>query len=388
MSTIRVLLPLLSAAALLAACGRSEPPAEPAPAPGTSPEPTAAAAAEAPVLNVYNWSDYVAEDTIERFEKETGIDVTYDVYDNNEVLEAKLMAGSSGYDVVFPSARPYAQRHIQAGLYLPLDKSKLTNWTNLDPAILKSLEDVDPGNEHLMPYMWGTTGLGLNVAQVAQRLGEGAAPDSWALLFDPALAAKLKDCGISVLDDEQEGFGAAAIHAGRDPNEPGQATIDAVSAVFAEARPNIRYFHSSKYIDDLANGEICLAMGYNGDVLQARDRAAEAKNGVEIAFIIPKEGALRWVDNAAIPKDAPHPGNAHRFLDFLMRPDVIGPITNFVSYANANAKARDQVDPEISSDPGIYPPDDVAAKLVDPKTLGDEETRARVRAWTSIKSGQ
>jgi putrescine transport system substrate-binding protein len=238
-----------------------------------------------------------------------------------------------------------------------------------------------------MPYMWGTTGIGYNVAKVRERLGEDFPLDSWNLLFDPAVAAKLKDCGIALLDDEQEGFGAALVHLGRDPNGVGGGEIDAASALFAQVRPFVRYFHSSKYIDDLANGEICIAMGYNGDVLQARDRAEEAGNGVEIAYIIPKEGALRWIDTAAIPVDAPHADNAHAFLDFLMRPDVMAPISNYVSYASANSAATPLVDEAVRNDPGIYPPDEVLARLVDPKKLPDEESRARVRAWTSIKSG-
>ena len=377
----------IALALALAACGGSTPPPA-APAAGTdTTAATAAAPAEDKVLNVYNWSDYVAEDTIARFEKETGIKVVYDVYDSNEMLEAKLTAGSSGYDVVFPSARPFAQRHIQSKLYRELDRSKLPNWDNLSPAVLAALTDVDPGNAHLVPYMWGTTGLGYNVAKVRERLGDAQALDSWSLLFDPAIVAKLKDCGVGVLDDQQEGFASALIFLGKDPNGVGGGEIDAVKAAFAPVRPFIRYFNSSKYIDDLANGEICLAMGYNGDVLQARDRAEEAGNDIEIAFTLPREGAVRWVDSAAIPADAPHPGNAHAFLDFLMRPDVIAPITNYVSYANANAKATALVDKEIVEDTGIYPPDEVAAKLVDPRTLPDDENRAPERAWTSIKSG-
>jgi putrescine transport system substrate-binding protein len=361
--------------ALLSACGGAD-----APQPGTAPP-------SPKLLNVYNWSDYVAEDTIARFQKETGIKVVYDVYDANEMLEAKLLAGSSGYDVVFPSARPFAQRHVQAKLYGELDRTRLANFGNLDPKVLAALEDVDPGNRHLMPYMWGTTGIGYNVAKVRERLGADFPLDSWNVLFDPAVAAKLADCGIALLDDEQEGFGAALIHLGRDPNGVGGGEIDAASALFAQVRPFVRYFHSSKYIDDLANGEICVAMGYNGDVLQVRDRAEEAGNGVEVAYIIPKEGALRWIDTAAIPADAPHADNAHAFLDFLMRPDVMAPISNYVSYASANSAATPLVDEAVRNDPGIYPGEQVLGRLVDPKNLPDNESRARVRAWTSIKSG-
>ncbi len=382
--TMRRLFLLAPLAAMLGACGD-----KPAPDAATATAPAAplVPAAEDMVLNIYNWSDYIAEDTIERFEKDTGIKVVYDVYDANEILEAKLMAGSSGYDVVFPSARPFAERHIKAGLYRTLDKTKLSNWGNLDSQLLAALADVDPGNAYLMPYMWGTTGIGYNVAKVKQRLGD-TLPTGWGILFDPAVVSKLKDCGVSVLDDEQEGFGAAAFYLGRDPNAIDEGAIAAVTAAYAPIRGSLRYFNSSKYIDDLANGEICMAMGYNGDVLQARDRAEEAGNKVEIAYYIPGEGAWRWIDSAAIPSDAPHPDNAHKFIDFLLRADVIAPISNYVSYANANSKSTELVDEAIRTDPGIYPPQDAIARLKDPHTVPDEVSRARVRAWTSIKSGQ
>lgn len=375
-------LSLIASALLLAACGRT---GEQAPAAADA---APAPAAEEKVVNVYNWSDYIAEDTIANFEKETGIKVVYDVYDSNEMLEAKLMAGASGYDLVFPSARPFAQRHIQAGVYAPLDKSKLANLGNIDPALMQGLQDVDPGNAHAVPYMWGTTGLGINVAKVKEALGEDVPLDSWALLFDPANAEKLAGCGISVLDDEQEAFAAALIWKGRDPNGIAGDETQLVSDAYAAIRPHVRYFNSSKYIDDLANGDICLAMGYSGDVFLAGDRAEEAGNGVEIQYIIPKEGAVRWVDLMAIPKDAPHPGNAHALIDYLLKPEVAAGITNYVAYASPNTAATALVDPEISGDPAIYPPAEVLAKLVDPATLPPEVTRERVRAWTSIKTGQ
>ncbi|OHE79251.1 MAG: spermidine/putrescine ABC transporter substrate-binding protein PotF [Lysobacterales bacterium GWF1_69_6] len=374
---------LIASALLLAACSQSpEPPAT-----------AAAPAADAPaqgekVVYVYNWSDYIAEDTIANFEAETGIKVVYDVYDNNEMLEAKLMAGASGYDLVFPSARPFAQRHIQAGVYAPLDKSKLSNLGNLDAGLLQGLQDVDPGNAHALPYMWGTTGLGINVAKVKEVLGEDAPLDSWSLLFDPANAEKLAACGISVLDDEQEAFAAALIWKGMDANALTGAETQAVTEAFAAIRPHVRYFNSSKYIDDLANGDICLAMGYSGDVFLAGDRAEESGNGVEIQYIIPKEGAVRWVDLMAIPKDAPHADNAHALMDYLLKPEVAAGITNYVAYASPNTAATPLVDPEISGDPGVYPPAEVLAKLVDPVTLPPETTRERVRAWTTIKTGQ
>ena len=370
--------PLAAALLTLAACGDKAQDATTPTVPG----------AEARVLHVYNWSDYVAEDTIERFQQASGIRVVYDVYDSNEMLETKLTTGSSGYDVVFPSARPFAQRQIAAGIYAPLDKDKLPNLSNIDSTQLDALADVDPGHAHVVPYMWGTTGLGINVAKVREALGEDAQLDSWALLFDPANAEKLARCGISVLDDDQETFSAALIWLGQDPNSRDRAQLEAVREAYAPIRPSIRYFNSSKYIDDLANGDLCLAMGYSGDVLQARDRAEEAGNGVEIAYIIPKEGAVRWFDLMAIPKDAPHPDNAHAFIDFLLQPEVIAQITDYVGYANPNTAATALLDAEIASDPGVYPPQEVLEKLIDPASLPEALQRERVRTWTSIKSGR
>lgn len=377
-------LSLIASALLLAACGG---PSEPAAEAGTTAATPPASDGEK-VVYVYNWSDYVAEDTLANFEKATGIRVVYDVYDANELLEAKLMAGASGYDVVFPSARPFAQRHITAGVYAPLDKSKLTNYGNLDTGLLAALQDVDPGNAHTVPYMWGTTGLGINVGKVREVLGEDVALDSWSLLFDPANAEKLAACGISVLDDEQEAFAAALIHAGRDANATGGDEVQVVTDAYAKIRPHIRYFNSSKYIDDLANGDLCLAMGYSGDVFMASDRAAEAENGMEILYVIPKEGAVRWFDLIAIPKDAPHSDNAHAFINYLLEPEVAADITDYVAYASPNTAATPLVDPDISGDPAIYPPAEVMAKLVDPATFAPEVTRERVRAWTTIKTGR
>lgn len=377
MNVIKPLM-LVVASLALSACGDKTPESA-AQAPATP---------NAKVLNVYNWSDYVAEDTLAQFEKTSGIKVVYDVYDSNEMLEAKLVTGGSGYDVVFPSARPFAQRQIAAGIYAPLDKAKLPNLGNIDPALMASLNDVDPGNAHVVPYMWGTTGLGINVAKVKEVLGEDAPLDSWDLLFKPDNAAKLAKCGISVLDDDQETFGAALIWQGKDPNANDPALTEVVKQVYGAIRPSIRYFNSSKYIDDLANGDLCLAMGYSGDVLQARDRAEEAGNGMEIEYIIPKEGAMRWIDLMAIPKDAPHLDNAHAFINYLMQPEVIAKITDFVGYANPNSAATALVDADIAQDPGVYPPAEVIAKLVDPVSLPETLQRERVRAWTSIKSGR
>ncbi|MEN1956428.1 polyamine ABC transporter substrate-binding protein [Luteimonas changyuni] len=374
----------LACALILAACGGSQT----GDAGGNAP-----AGAEEKVLNVYNWSDYVADDTIANFEAATGIKVNYDVYADNETLETKLTAGGSGYDVVFPSARPFAQRQIRAGLYAELDKSKLPNLQHLDTAIMDGLSDIDPGNAHAVPYMWGTTGLGVNVDKVRAALGDGAPLDSWSLLFDPANAAKLASCGIHVLDDDQETFGAALLWLGRDPNAGAADEIDAVRQVYAAIRPHIRTFNNAEYKDALANGDACLVMGYSGDIGQARDVAAEAAEATgkpvpDIRYVIPKEGAIRWTDLVAIPTDARHPGNAHAFVNYLMEPEVIAAITDHVAYANANQAATALIDPEIAGDTGVYPPDDVRAKLVDPTSLPEDVQRQRVRAWTGIKSGR
>lgn len=344
-------------------------------------------------LNVYNWSDYVAEDTIAGFEAATGIKVSYDVYSENETLETKLTTGSSGYDVVFPSARPFAQRQVKAGLYAPLDKAKLPHWSHLDADVLAGLTDIDPGNAHVVPYMWGTTGLGVNVDKVQAALGSDAPLDSWALLFDPANASKLASCGIHVLDDDQETFGAALLWLGRDPNGSGVEEIELVKQAYAAIRPHVRTFNNAAYKDALANGDACLVMGYSGDIGQARDVAAEAaeatgKDAPDIRYVIPKEGAIRWMDVIAIPKDAPHADNAHAFIDYLLQPEVIARITDHVAYANANRDATALVDAEIAADPGVYPSAEVRAKLVDPVSLPEDVQRQRVRAWTAIKSGR
>lgn len=371
----------LAAALTLVACGGSN---------DTGPGGAGNGAKE---LNVYNWSDYVADDTIAGFEQATGIKVNYDVYSENETLETKLTTGSSGYDVVFPSARPFAQRQIRAGLFAELDKGKLPHWSHLDADVLAGLTDIDPGNAHVVPYMWGTTGLGVNVDKVQAALGPDAPLDSWALLFDPANASKLASCGIHVLDDDQETFGAALLWLGRDPNGSGVEEIELVKQAYAAIRPHVRTFNNAAYKDALANGDACLVMGYSGDIGQARDVAAEAaeatgKDAPDIRYVIPKEGAIRWMDVIAIPKDAPHADNAHAFIDYLLQPEVIAKVTDYVAYANANSDATALVDPEIAADPGVYPPEDVRAKLVDPVSLPEDIQRQRVRAWTAIKSGR
>jgi len=339
-------------------------------------------------LHIYNWSDYIAEDTVANFEKETGIKVSYDVYDSNEVLEAKLFAGRSGYDLIFPTARPFADRHIKAGIYHKLDKSLLSNYGNLDPVILKSLADIDPGNNYLVPYMWGTTGIGYNVDKVKAILGDDFPVDTWRLVFDPEIVKKLSVCGVSLMDDPTEVLVAARAYKGLPTDDFSKKAIDEAAQVVMSVRPYIKYFHSSQYINDLANGDICVAHGYSGDMLQARDRANEAKNGVHVAYAVPREGAVVWTDVMAIPADAGNVAEAHKFINYLLQPKVIADITNYVSYANANAKAAPYVDPEISSDPGIYPSEATREKLLVLKTPSDREARDMSRAFTRVKTGK
>ncbi|WP_240905579.1 polyamine ABC transporter substrate-binding protein [Thiorhodococcus mannitoliphagus] len=339
-------------------------------------------------VHLYNWSDYFAEDTLPNFQARTGIRPVLDVYDANEVLEAKLFAGGSGYDVIFPTARPFAARHIKAGLYQPLDKSKLPGLERLDPEIMASLASIDPGNQYLVPYMWGTSGLGLNVEKVKAALGAEAKLDTWALIFDPEQAAKLKDCGIALLDDPTEVFSAALAYLGKDPNSLDKADLDAAAAVIKGVHANIRYFHSSQYISDLANGELCVAHGYSGDVLQAQERAEEADKGIEIAYRIPREGAALWTDVMAIPKDAPHPDAAHAFIAYLLDPQVIADISDYVFYANPNLAATPLIEAELREDPEIYPPPEVKARLFVPNERSDREIRTLNRLWTRIKSNR
>ena len=343
-------------------------------------------AAEEQVLNVYNWSDYIAEDTIANFEKATGIKVNYDVFDSNEVLEAKLLAGSSGYDVVVPTAG-FLERQIKAGVFMKLDRSKLKNYANLDHDILSRVAAHDPGNQYAIPYMWGTTGFGYNVDKVKAAMPD-APVDSWDMLLDPKVVSQLAGCGVTLLDAPTEVFASVMQYLGRDPNGESKEDVKLFEQHMMKVRPYIKYFHSSQNINDLANGEICVAMGWSGDMLMARDRADEAKQGVQISYVIPKEGAVMWFDNLAIPADAPHPGNAHRFVDYIMQPKVVAAISNYVFYANGNAASMPFVDDEVKSDPGIYPSAEVKAKLFPDLADSARFTRLLTRAWTKIKTGK
>src|SRR5690606_25505159 len=337
-----------------------------------------------PVLNVYNWSDYIAEDTIANFEAETGIKVNYDVYDTNEIVDAKLLAGNSGYDIVVPSGN-FLERQIKAGLILPLDKSKLTNLSNLDPAVMATATAQDPDNAHAVPYMINTIGLGYNAAKVQAALGADAPLDSWDLLFAPEIVSQLASCGVAVLDSPSEVMGIALHYLGLDPNSESSEDLAKAEELLNSVKPYIRYFHSSQYIDDLGNGEICLALGYSGDVFIASDNAAE---GVEIEYLIPKEGAATLFDFMAIPADAPHPDNAHKFINYILEPEVVAAITNYVFYANPNLPALEFVDEEVKSNPGIYPPSETIEKAFVMKAHSPDFEETLTRTWTRIKTGQ
>ena len=347
--------------------------------------PVAAANAEG-ILNLYAWADYFPASVIEEFQKTTGIQVNYDVFDSNETLEAKLAAGHSGYDVVVPNASPHLARQIPAGFYQPLDVKRLQNYRNLDPVILKALDAVDPGNRYALPWMWGSTGLGYNRAAVLKRIPD-AEFDSLSLLFDPANAARLADCGINIIDSPGEAIPAALMYLGRPPYSSDEADLEAAVAVIKKIRPFVRTIRTSGYPDDMATGETCLVFGYSGDMFMAASRALEAKTGMEIGYSIPKEGIIAWVDTLAIPKDAPHADNAHRFLDFLLRPENAAAATNTSNYANANAAATPLVTAEIRDNPGIYPPASVRAKFALSPLLPPGYDRTINRLWTEIVNG-
>ena len=372
------LLGLAVAGLLLASCGKKD---------ADQTAATLDGAAEEKVLNVYNWSDYIAPDTLANFEKETGIKVTYDVFDSNEVLETKLVTGNTGYDVVVPSLT-FLARQIQAGVFMPLDKSKLPNLANMDPEIQANIAVLDPGNTHSVNYLWGTTGIGYNVKKIKEILGDDAPVDSWALAFDPAVLAKLKDCGVYFLDTPSEIIPPVLKYLGEEPNSFDPAVIAKAETRLQELRPFITQFHSSEYINALANGDACLAVGWSGDIFQAQARAEEANNGVEIAYVIPKEGAPMWFDMMAIPKDAKHPNNAHIFINYIMRPDVAAEISNYVSYASANKAALAGIDPELKANTGVYPTEEAKKGLFSLAVLPAEVDRLFNRIWTGLKTGQ
>ncbi len=343
--------------------------------------------AEEKVLNIYNWSDYIAKDTVAKFEKQTGIKVRYDVYDGNETLEAKLLAGHSGYDIVVPTAFPFLDRQVKAGVYMKLDKSKIPNYKNLDPALLKQVAAADPGNEHAAIWLWGTTGIGYNVKAIEKRI-PNAPVDSLDLILKPENAAKLKDCGITMLDSPTDIIPIVLNYLHIDPNSQKPADLEKAKALLLSIRPYIKYFNSSQYINDLANGDVCISLGWSGDVFQAAARASDAKNGVELKYSIPKEGTMVWFDNMAIPADAPHPENALAWINFILQPDIEAANTNYVAYANPVPASKPMVDDAIKSNPNIYPPEDVMKKLFAVPTKSEKFNRLQTRAWTTIRTGQ
>jgi len=379
--SIRVGLVGLLAATSLAGCGKK---AEDAATPDAAQAPVAAG--EERVVNVYNWSDYIDPAMLDKFTAETGIKVNYDVFDSNEVLETKLLAGNTGYDVVVPSAS-FMERQIKAGVFQKLDRSKLPNWSNLDTEILQRVALHDPGNEHSVNHMWGTDGIGYNEGKVTAIM-PNAPVDSWNILLDPKVVSKFKDCGVSVLDAPSEMSAVVLAFLGKDPNSQDPADLKLVEDKIMAIRPYVRMIHSSQYIDALANGEICLAFGWSGDVLQARDRAEEAGQGDVIKYSVPKEGTIIWFDMYAVPADAPNPDSAHAFINFMMEPEVAAANSNFVNFATGNAASVPLVNEEVRNDPGVFPPPEVKAKLFPDLSETDEFTRLLNRTWTRFTTGK
>jgi len=380
-SSLRSTLPAAVLGLVVAGCGGHTG----AGAAGGSAAPAAPDAA-AKVLNLYIWSDYLAPRTLEDFEKATGIKVNAAYYDSNETLETRLLAGRSGFDVVVPTSA-FFERQIKAGVYLPFDKSRLPNLKNMDPQLMAKVAANDPDNAHGVIYMWGTDGLGYNEKMI-KALAPDAPLDSWRLLFDPAVAARIAKCGISVLDSPSDMIRVVYSYLGKDPNSQKPEDLAEAEALLGRIRPYIRNINSGEYIEALANGDLCLAVGYNGDVLQARDRAREAGKGIDIKYVIPKEGTFLWFDNLAIPKDAPHVDAAYTFVNYMMSPDHIAEVTNFKRFANANAAATALVLPEVKSDPGIYPAPAAMQRLAVQTADSTDQTRALTRVWQKFKTGQ
>ncbi len=361
---------------ILSACGGGKPAADGG----------ASTAARDKVLNLYIWSDYLAPNTLTDFEKQTGIKVHVAYYDTNETLETKLLAGSSGYDVVVPTAS-YFERLIKAGAFMTLDKSKLPNLKNMDPQLMARVTKHDPDNAHGVIYLWGTNGIGYNEKMV-KALMPDAPLDSWRLVLDPAVASKVAKCGISVLDSPAEMIRAVYSYLGKDPNSQSADDLATAESILSKIRPYIRNINSSEYIEALANGDLCIAVAYNGDVMQARDRAREANKGIDIKYSVPKEGTILWFDMLAIPKDAPDPDSAYAFLNYMMEPKVIADVSNFKRYADANAAAQALVLPEVKNDPGIYPTPEQRQTLAVQLSDSPDQTRAVTRVWQKFKTGQ
>jgi putrescine transport system substrate-binding protein len=344
-----------------------------------------AAAGEEPVVNVYNWADYMGPTTLADFESETGIEVNYDTYASSEIVEAKLLAGSTGYDVVLHSAR-YASRVIPLGVFMPLDRSRIPSWRGLDARLLGDLAEYDPGNLHGAPYMWGSTGIAYNVEMIRERLPD-APVGSADMIFDPEVVGRFADCGVTFLDTPSEVVPLALMYLGRDVDSTDPGDLRAAETLLRSVRPLIKYFSSTRMLVDMPNREVCVAMSWSGDYAVARARAAEAGIDIDLAYSVPAEGSLSWFDAIFIPADAPHPENAHRFIDFLLRPEVIAEISNQTRYANAVETARPLVDPAVLDDPAIYPPAEVFERLQSPRNLSPRLERLRTRVWARFKAG-
>ena len=373
-----LIMTMLCASAFLVSCGRSDSDAR-----NTQ---SGEKSSDEKILNLYIWTDYLAPDTIASFEKMTGIKVRISYFDTNETLEARMLTGNSGFDVVLPTA-PFFQRQIRSGAYLPLDKTKLPNLVNLDPAIMTRVALNDPGNAHGVVYAWGTYGIGYNAKMVANAL-PNAPLNSWRLIFDPTYAARLAKCGINFLDAPAGVVRLVLKYLGRNPNAFTPQDLADVETVLGKIRPYVRTIDSSIDIQAIANGDICVALGYNGDFVQARNRAKEAKNGMNIGYVIPDEGSLLWFDMLAIPRDAPNAANAHRFINYLMTPQVIANISNFIGFANANSAATPLLDASIVADPIVYPPRDQQQRLFVQAEDSPEQSRAITRLWQKFKTAQ
>ena len=345
-----------------------------------------AAQAQERVVNVYNWSDYIDDSLIQEFTAKTGIRVVYDVFDSNEILETKLLAGGSGYDIVVPTAQ-FLARRIKAGVFQKLQKDKLPNLANMWDVVSTRTAEYDPGNEYSINYMWGTVGIGYNVQKVQDALGIDEI-DSWSVVFDPETIAKLNDCGVYFLDSPSDILPTALAYLGLEPTSTDADDLAKAEEMLLAVRPYVRKFHSSEYINALANGDICVAIGWSGDVFQAADRAAEADQGVEVAYVVPKEGAEMWFDQMAIPADAQHIEEAHEFLNFIMEPEVIAKATNYVYFANGNLASQEFIDEEILEDPAIYPDDEALSKLFTIQPYDPRTQRLVTRSWTKIVTGQ
>nr|WP_215731335.1 MULTISPECIES: polyamine ABC transporter substrate-binding protein [Pseudomonas] len=345
----------------------------------------AVGAQAAGTVHIYNWSDYIGESTLADFQKETGIKPVYDVFDSNETLEGKLLAGRTGYDVVVPSNH-FLGKQIKAGAFQKLDRAQLSNYSNLDPALLKRLEQNDPGNLYAVPYLWGTNGIGYNVDKVKAVLGVDKI-DSWGVLFEPENIKKLQSCGVAFLDSADEMMPTVLNYMGLNANSTNPKDYEKATDKLLAVRPYVTYFHSSKYIGDLANGDICVAIGFSGDIFQAKNRAAEAKKGVNIAYTVPKEGGALWFDMLAIPKDSSNVKQAHAFINYLLKPEVIAQVSDSVGYANPNPGSDKLMDQSIRTDESVYPPQAVIDKAYVSTELPPNIQRLMTRSWTKVKSG-